>query len=66
MEIAIIAADVKKEIMAQFCIAYKGILEKHKLFATDTTGKVINENTGLDVYRFLSGMVIFLSSGQSP
>lgn len=56
MNIAFVAHDKKKELMAQFCIAYKGILSKHTLFATDTTGKVINENTGLNVYRFLSGM----------
>lgn len=56
MNIAFIAHDKKKELMAQFCIAYKGILEKHTLYATDTTGKVINENTGLNVYRFLSEM----------
>ena len=41
--------------MIQFCIAYKGILEKHTLYATGTTGKVVAENTGLNVYRFLSG-----------
>ena len=41
--------------MVQFCIAYKGILSKHALYATGTTGKVISENTGLNVYRFLSG-----------
>ena len=55
MEIAIIADDKKKELMVQFCIAYKGILEKHSLYATGTTGKLVNENTGLNVYRFLSG-----------
>ena len=55
MNIALIAHDKKKELMVQFCIAYKGILEKHVLFATGTTGKVIIENTGMNVYRFLSG-----------
>lgn len=55
MNIALIAHDKKKELMVQFCIAYKGILEKHVLFATGTTGKLIIENTGMDVYRFLSG-----------
>jgi len=55
MNIALIAHDKKKELMVQFCIAYKGILEKHDLFATGTTGKVIIENTGMSVYRFLSG-----------
>lgn len=55
MNIACIAHDKKKELMIQFCIAYKGILEKHSLFATDNTGKLISENTGMSVYRFLSG-----------
>ena len=55
MNIACIAHDKKKELMVQFCIAYKGILQKHSLFATDTTGKLIIENTGMDVYRFLPG-----------
>lgn len=55
MNIACIAHDKKKELMVQFCIAYKGILQKHSLFATDTTGKLIIENTGMNVYRFLPG-----------
>lgn len=55
MNIACIAHDKKKELMVQFCIAYKGILQKHSLFATDTTGKMITENTGMEVYRFLPG-----------
>ena len=55
MNIALIAHDKKKELMVQFCIAYKGILQKHELFATGTTGKLITEGSGLDVYRFLSG-----------
>ena len=53
MNIAFIAHDMKKELMVQFCIAYKGILNKHSLFATDSTGKMIAENTGMNVYRFL-------------
>lgn len=55
MNIALIAHDKKKELMAQFCIAYKGILSRHSLYATDTTGKVISDNTGMSVYRFLPG-----------
>ncbi len=55
MNIAFIAHDIKKELMVQFCIAYKGILNKHSLYATDTTGKMISENTGMTVYRFLPG-----------
>ena len=55
MNIALIAHDAKKELMAQFCIAYCGILSRHTLAATGLTGKVVAEATGLDVQRFLSG-----------
>nr|WP_279380695.1 methylglyoxal synthase [Caldicoprobacter guelmensis] len=50
-----IAHDKKKEDMVNFCVAYKHILEKHRLCATGTTGKLIAEATGLSVHRFLSG-----------
>ena len=49
MEIAIIADDNKKELMAQFCIAYCGILAKHTVCATNTTGRLVAEATGLPV-----------------
>ena len=55
MEIAIVAADVKKEIMTQFCIAYCGILSRHHLCATHTTGKYISDATGLEIETYLSG-----------
>lgn len=55
MNIALIAHDKKKDEIVKFAQEYKSILEKHKLFATGTTGLVISKATGLDVYRFLSG-----------
>ncbi|MCX7748424.1 MAG: methylglyoxal synthase [Clostridia bacterium] len=55
MNIALIAHDKKKELMAAFCIAYKGILESHNLYATGTTGSIIIESAGLDVHRFAPG-----------
>lgn len=55
MNIAIIAHDAKKELMTQFCIAYCGILSRHRLFATGTTGKLVADATGLDITKFLSG-----------
>ena len=55
MNIALIAHDAKKELMTQFCIAYCGILSRHKLFATGTTGKMVAESTGLNIVKFLSG-----------
>ena len=38
MNIALIAHDAKKELMVQFCIAYCGILSRHNICATGTTG----------------------------
>jgi methylglyoxal synthase len=55
MEIAIIAHDSKKELIAQFCIAYCGILSKHNISATSITGKYISDATGLNIERLLSG-----------
>ncbi len=55
MNIALIAHDAKKELITQFCIAYCGILSRHSLCATGTTGKLISEATGLEIQRFLSG-----------
>ena len=55
MNIALIAHDKKKELMVQFCIAYKGIFAKHNLVATGTTGGLITDATGLDVHKFLAG-----------
>lgn len=55
MEIAIIADDTKKELITQFCIAYCGILSKHSICATSTTGSYISEATGLKIEKLLSG-----------
>ena len=55
MNIALIAHDVKKELIVQFCIAYSGILSQHNICATGTTGKLVAEATGLEITRFLSG-----------
>ena len=55
MNIALIAHDSKKELMVQFCIAYCGVMSRHNLCSTGTTGKLIAEATGLNIKRFLSG-----------
>ena len=55
MNIALIAHDSKKELLVQFCIAYCGILSRHSLCATGTTGKLLAAATGLQTQRFLSG-----------
>ena len=55
MNIALIAHDAKKELMVQFCIAYCGILSRHNLCATGTTGKLVAEATGLRITCFMAG-----------
>lgn len=55
MRIALIAHDKKKEEMIDFAKRHKDILGNHELVATGTTGFKINEATGLEVHRYLSG-----------
>ena len=54
MNITLMAHDKKKELMVQFCTAYKSILAKHSLSATATTGRLVSEATGLPITLFLS------------
>ena len=53
MNIALLAHDGKKELMVQFCIAYCGILAGHDICATNTTGKLVSEATGLPITLYL-------------
>ena len=55
MNIGLIAHDAKKKLMQNFCIAYRGILVKHALFATGTTGRLVEEVTNLAVHKYLAG-----------
>ena len=54
MNIALIAHNNRKELMVQFCTAYCGILAKHTLCATATTGQMVAEATGLTIHRCMS------------
>lgn len=55
MNIGLVAHDSKKKLMQNFCIAYRGILSKHMLYATGTTGRLIEEVTNLSVHKYLAG-----------
>ena len=55
MRIALIAHDAKKKLMQNVCIAYRGILSRHKLYATSTTGRLIEEVTNLNIHKHLAG-----------
>lgn len=55
MNVGLIAHDAKKKLMQNFCIAYRGILNKHTLYATGTTGRLIEEVANLNVHKYLAG-----------
>jgi methylglyoxal synthase len=55
MNIGFMAHDSKKKLMQNFCIAYQGILHKNELYATGTTGRLIEEVANLSVHKFLTG-----------
>jgi methylglyoxal synthase len=55
--IALIAHDGKKNDLIEWIKFNKGTLEKHQLFATKSTGKLVQEQTGLIVHCYLSGPI---------
>lgn len=55
MNIGLVAHDAKKTLMQNFCIAYRGILSKHNLYATGTTGRLVEDVTNLSVHKYLAG-----------
>ncbi len=57
MKIGFLAASSRKDLIENFCVAYKYILAKHELYATEMTGLRIEQATNLKVHKFLSGAV---------
>lgn len=55
MRIALIAHDRKKHDIVQFVLKHRDAFSRHTLVATGTTGSLVQERTGLEVHRFLSG-----------
>jgi len=55
MNIGLVAHDSKKKLMQNFCIAYRGILSKNEIFATGTTGRLVEKVTNLSVHKYLAG-----------
>lgn len=54
-KIGLIAHANKKELMQNFCIAYKRVLGKNDLYATGITGRRIEEVTNLKIHKYLPG-----------
>ncbi len=55
MNIALVAHDNKKILMENLCIAYRHILNKHTIFATGSTGTLVEETANLTVHKYLAG-----------
>jgi methylglyoxal synthase len=55
VRIALIAHDQKKKAMIAFVQRHIADLRGNELYATGTTGRLIQEATGLEVQRVLSG-----------
>lgn len=54
-KIVLIAHDHRKQDLVEWVAEHREILSSHHLYATGTTGKVVHEETGLPVHRFISG-----------
>ena len=73
MNIGLVAHDSKKKLMQNFCIAYRGILAKNELFATGTTGRLIeaghlggSQQLGAQIEHNEIDLVIFLRDPLKP
>lgn len=54
-KIALVAHDNKKDELLEWALANKEHLAKHKLYATGTTGKLLEEALGQYITKVLSG-----------
>ncbi|MBK8138748.1 MAG: methylglyoxal synthase [Chloroflexi bacterium] len=55
--LALIAHDGKKAEMVAFALKYRDVLERYRLVATSTTGRLLNDSCNLEVERLLSGPI---------
>jgi len=55
MKLALLSHENKRKLMENLCIAYRHILSNHTLYATGTTGQVIEQAVNLPVHKYLSG-----------
>ncbi len=55
MKLGLVAHDMKKGELMEWCAFNRGTLAHHQLWATGTTGTLIEHEVGLHVERLLSG-----------
>lgn len=56
-KIALVAHDHRKRDLVEWARFNRGTLSRHKLFATGTTGRVLEEELGMEVRRLRSGPI---------
>ena len=70
MNIGLIAHDAKKTLLQNLCIAYRSVLAKHTLYATGTSGRLVEEATvqqmGSQIEQNDLDLVIFLRDPEQP
>jgi methylglyoxal synthase len=59
MKIVLLADNRKTELLVNFCIAYRSLLEKHQLISVYNTAKLIRSAVDLDI----SGLSVDYESG---
>ena len=57
MKLALIAHDKKKDLMIEFAKRHIEQLRNFEIVATGTTGRLLQEATGLPITRVLSGPI---------
>lgn len=55
--LALIAHDGKKTDVLAFAMEHKDVLARYKLIATNTTGQLLTDKTGLSIQQMLSGPI---------
>jgi len=53
--IALVAHDNKKADLVDWAVFNKTTLSKHEIYATGTTGKLLEDNLGIEVVKLMSG-----------
>ena len=53
--IALVAHDNKKKDIVAWCKLHRDTLQQHTLYATGTTGMIIEQQTSLSIHKLISG-----------
>lgn len=54
-KIALVAHDEKKHDLLEWACYNKALLRQHELFATGTTGKLLEQELGIEIHKLQSG-----------